>query len=404
MFNWKLFLFFALIFGAAAHSQENPNNPFTFKWDNGFQLQSQDSIFSLNFGGYILVDHAYFFDNAELSYNFGPLKSKSGTEIRSARLSFGGNIYENTNFKFQMDLAGDKVTLTDVYIGISNIPGIGNFRVGHFNEPFRFSALSSSTNLTFMERGANSYFSQLRNNGAMIFNDFIDKQLSVQLGAFRNANNDSNDAFANDGYVLAGRVTGIPIRNNSKRQLLHVGASYNYRKPDNRQYNISISPESHLAEKYLKTGTIELVEDVHLANLETVYIQGPFSIQAEYLHASVNAVDYQYHFSNYYAELSYFITGESKNYKGSYEGLGRVKPRNNFGGREKGFGALEIAFRYSNTDLTDGIIEAGIESDIAVGLNWYLNPVTRVMFNYGKVLIKDKGNLDVLQARFQIDF
>lgn len=351
-----------------------------------------------------MVDHAYFFQNSELLDNYGPLKSKSGTEIRSARLTFSGNIYENTNFKFQMDLAGDKVALTDVYIGISDIPGVGNFRIGHFNEPFRFSSLSGTTNLTFMERGANSYFSQLRNNGIMVFNDFLGNQLSAQMGAFRNANNDSNDALANDGYVLSGRITGIPLRNISKRQLLHLGASYSFRKPDSREYNISISTDSHLAEKYLKTGTIELVNNVGLANFETVFIQGPFSLQAEYLSASVNTVDYDYQFSNYYAELSYFLTGESKNYRGSYEGLGRVKPKKNFGGTQKGSGAVEIAFRYSNTDLTDGLIQAGTESDIAFGINWYLNPVTRLMINYGRAIVEDKGNLDIIQARFQIDF
>ena len=404
MSHWKLLLCVAIIFSVGAHSQENSSNPFTFKWDNGFKLESKDSVFSLGFGGYVLVDHAYFFEDSELLDNYGALESKSGTEIRSARLSFSGNIYENTNFKFQVDFAGDKVSLTDVYIGISDIPGIGNFRIGHFNEPFRFSALSSTTNLTFMERGANSYFSQLRNNGAMVFNDFLDNHLSAQIGAFRNANNDSNDALADDGYVLSGRITGIPIRDNSKRQLLHIGASYSYRKPDSKEYNISISTDSHLAEKYLKTGTIEFVKDVGLANFETVYIQGPFSVQAEYLTSSVNTVDYQYHFSNYYAELSYFLTGESKNFRGSYEGLGRIKPKNNFGGAQKGLGALEIAFRYSNTDLTDGIIQAGSESDIAFGINWYLNPVTRLMVNYGRAIIEDKGNLDIIQARFQIDF
>lgn len=404
MFNWKLFLCIVILFSTGGYSQEDTANSFNFKWDNGFKLESKDSVFSLNFGGYMLVDHAYFFDNRKLVDNYGPLESKSGTEIRSARLTFAGKVYQNTNFKFQLDFAGEKVSFADVFIGISDIPGVGNFRIGHFNEPFRFSALSGSTNLTFMERSANSYFSQLRNNGAMVFNDFLDNRLSAQFGAFRNADNDSDDALADDGYVLSGRITGIPIINNSKRQLLHIGASYSFRKPDSRRYRISISPGSHLAENYLNTGAIELVKEVGLANFETVYIHGPFSVQAEYLTASVNTVDYRYQFSNYYSILSYFITGESKNYRGSYEGLGRVKPKKNFGGKQKGTGAWEVALRYSKTDLNDGIIDAGNQSDIAFGINWYLNPVTRLMVNYGRAIIKDKGNLNLVQARFQIDF
>lgn len=402
--HWKLLLIITIVFSTSVYSQEDTANPFSFKWDNGFKLESRDSIFSLKFGGSLIIDHGYFQQDTELTESYGPLESKSGTEIRRARLFFSGDIYHNTYFKFQVDFAGDEVSLKDAFIGISDIPVIGNFQVGHFKEPFRLSVLTSGKYVTLMERGANSYFAQSRNNGAMALNDFLDDRLSAQMGAFRNANNSSDDALANDGYVLTGRVTGIPIRNNASRQLLHIGAAYSFRKPDSREYKISVAPSSNLAEKYLTTGTIEFVDDIGMANFETAYIHGPFSIQAEYLTATVNAVDYQYNFSNYYAELSYFITGESRNYQGSYEGFGRIKPKSNFGGAQKGPGALELALRYSRTDLTDQIIIAEIQSEFALGINWYLNPVTRLMVNYARTNIENKGNLDVIQGRFQIDF
>lgn len=400
----KLFIVVIFILSASAKSQEVGSKSFNFKWDNGFKVQSQDSLFSLKFGGSIFVDHGFFNSDAQLTENFGPLESKSGTEIRRARLFFSGSVFRNTFFKFQVDFAGDEVELKDVYIGISDIPGIGNFQIGHFKEPFRLSALTSSKYYTFMEGGANSDFSQGRNNGAMIFNDFFNDRLSAQLAAFRNGSNNSNDVSANDGYVLTGRVTGIPLRNDAERQLLHVGASYSFRKPDSKEYEISIAPGSHLSEDYISTGIIELVDDVSLINFESAFIQGSFSVQAEYLSASVNSIDYGYQFSNYYAELSYFITGESKNFESSYDGFGRVKPKTNFGGRQKGSGALEVAFRYSKTDLSDKIILGGTQADLTFGMNWYLNSATRVMVNYVRAYIENKGNLDVFQARFQIDF
>lgn len=404
MAHWKLLLFITILFSTSVYSQEVEANPFNFKWDNGFKLESKDSIFSLKFGGSLIIDHGFFNQDSQLTDNYGPLASKSGTEIRRARLFFSGAIYHNTYFKFQVDFAGDEVSLKDAFIGISDIPVIGSFQIGHFKEPFRLSVLTSGKYVTFMERGANSYFAQSRNNGAMVLNDFLDDRLSAQMGAFRNSNNNSNDALANDGYVLTGRVTGIPIRDNAKSQLLHIGAAYSYRKPDSKQYKVSIAPSSNLAEKYLTTETIELVDDVALANFETAYIHGPFSIQAEYLTASVTAVNYQYNFSSYYGELSYFITGESRNYQGSYDGFGRIKPKRNFGGAQKGPGAVEVALRYSRTDLTDEVIIAEVQSEFALGINWYLNPVTRLMVNYARTHIENKGNLDVVQARFQIDF
>lgn len=404
MARWKLFFFVTIIFGALAQSQENADKSFNFKWDNGFKLQSADALISLKFGGSLFVDHGFFYQDSQLTETFGALESKSGTEIRRARLFFSGSVFRNTFFKFQVDFAGDEVELKDVYIGISDIPGIGNFQIGHFKEPFRLSALTSSKYFTFMEGGANSDFSQGRNNGAMIFNDFLNDRLSAQLAAFRNGSNDSNDVSANDGYVLTGRGTGIPLRNDANRQLLHVGASYSFRKPDSKKYEISIAPGSHLSEDYISTGIIESVDDVSLINFESAFIQGPFSVQAEYLIASVNTIDYDYQFSNYYAELSYFITGESKNFESSYDGFGRITPKRNFGGLQKGFGALEVAFRYSKTDLSDKIIFGGNQTDFTFGINWYLNSATRVMVNYVKANIEDKGNLDLVQARFQIDF
>lgn len=39
-------------------SQEK--NSFSFKWDNGFKLESVDKNFKLKFGGRLIIDHAFF--------------------------------------------------------------------------------------------------------------------------------------------------------------------------------------------------------------------------------------------------------------------------------------------------------------------------------------------------------
>ncbi|WP_310991546.1 OprO/OprP family phosphate-selective porin [Aequorivita marina] len=385
-------------------SQENTTNPFSFKWDNGFKLTSQDNQFALKFGGRIMVDHAYLFQNDALSENFGPLVSKSGTEIRRARLFFSGDIYENTHFKFQVDFAGDEVSIKDVYIGFSNIPIVGNLQIGHFKEPFRLSSVTSSKFTTFMEPAQNTAFAQSRNNGIMVSNNFLDKRLSAQLSTFRNANNNSDDAFADDGYIITGRLTGLAIRNNQKNKLLHLGIGYSYRKPESKEYQVAARPGAHLAPKYISTGTLENVDAINLINLEAAYLHGPFSFQGEYLNASVETHLQNLNFSNYYGEISYFITGESKNYKGSYDGFGRVKPKKNFNKKDRGAGAWEIAFRYSNTNLTDAYIAGGKQTDITLGLNWYINPVTKLMINHVWANTDNQGNANILQGRIQIDF
>lgn len=393
-----------LFFCTVSFSQENTANPFSFKWDNGFKLTSQDNQFSLKFGGRIMVDHAYFFQNNALTDNLGPLISKSGTEIRRARLYFSGDIYENTHFKFQADFSGNKVDLKDVFIGFSNLPVVGNLQVGHFKEPFRLSTLNSSKFTTFMEIAQNEAFAQTRNNGIIVFNDFLNERLSAQLSTFRNANNNSDDVFADDGYVVTGRITGLALRDTEKNQLLHLGLAYSYRKPESKEYRISPKPGSNLGPKYIGTGILKDVKNINLINFETAYINGPFSFQGEYLNANVNTKINTLNFSNYYGEISYFITGESKNYKSSYDGFGRVKPNKNFNGKDKGAGAWEIAFRFSETDLSDKTIIGGKKNDFTIGLNWYVNPVTRLMINHVWVDIEDQGNANILQGRIQIDF
>jgi phosphate-selective porin OprO/OprP len=399
------FLFYFLGF---SQEEEKKENPFFFKWDNGFKLESADKDFKLKFGGRIMVDHAYLFQNDELDTNFGPLVTKSGTEFRRARLFLSGTVYDNVEFKFQIDFAGGDVAFKDMYIGLKALPGVGTVRVGHVKEPFGLQTLNSSKYITFMERSLLSDFSQGRNNGILLFNDFFGKRLSAQAGAFRMAQGNGNDIFADDGYALTGRITGLALQNPDKKQLLHLGVGYSFRKPESKTYKVSSRPEAHLAPKYINTEELEDVDNISLIDFETALVSGPISLQGEYLTTTVYNTDSapfeKYNFKSFYGQVSYFITGESKSYKGSYEGFDRVKPKRNFGGKDKGTGAWEIALRYSNSDLDSRDVLGGQQTDITLGLNWYLNPAARLMLNHVWPTIKDTGRANILQGRLQIDF
>ena len=61
-------------------------------------------------------------------------------------------------------------------------------------------------------------------------------------------------------------------------------------------------------------------------------------------------------------------------------------------------------------DLDDEGLSGGDEDDITVGLNWYLNPNARVMFNYVRAELDRDGALDsvddganAFMTRFQIN-
>ena len=379
-------------------------NPFKFKWDNGFKLESADKNFKLKFGGRVQWDNAFFFQDDSVDSVIGEFKN--GTEFRRLRFFNSGTIYKVVDYKMQLDFAG-KLAVKDAYITINGLPGIEHLRVGHFLEPFRLEAINSSKHLTLMERGLPVNFLPERNTGIMLFDEFADKRLSWQGGVFRRSDGLGNDQEANDGYALTTRFAGLPMVNEDKSQLLHLGAGITHRVPDDKEFSVSARPETHLGEKYVSTGTIEDVDNVLMFSAEAALVAGPFSVQGEYVQTEVTTSFEDLSFNGYYGQVSYFLTGEHRKYKSSLAGFDRVKPKNNFG---EGPGAWEVALRYSGIDLNSGdvskmgSVEGGEMTDITLGINWYLNPASKVMLNYIYSDVTDVGNASIVQARVQVDF
>jgi len=54
--------------------------------------------------------------------------------------------------------------------------------------------------------------------------------------------------------------------------------------------------------------------------------------------------------------------------------------------------------------LNDGHVTGGEMDSVALGLNWYLNPNTRLMWNYAMSDVQDEGDVDTFEMRVQIDF
>ena len=168
-------------------------------------------------------------------------------------------------------------------------------------------------------------------------------------------------------------------------------------------------PETSLTPRTLDTKTFG-VDDETILGAEAAFVQGPFSVQGEYFWASVDsgsdatmAPDPNFH--GWYVLGSWFLTGESRPYKkGSF---GRVKPKTTFRKDEMG-GAWEVALRYASVDLDDRGVQGGVASDWTAGVNWYLNPSTRIMLNYVLHGVRwdadTDGKVQAVVIRFQVDF
>jgi phosphate-selective porin OprO/OprP len=175
-------------------------------------------------------------------------------------------------------------------------------------------------------------------------------------------------------------------------------------------------PESHLAPYLANTGTTIPTNDIDLINPELAVVWGPASFQAEYTRSFVRGDDgtKNSNFWGAYAQLSYFLTGEHRNYELGSGSFGRVKPNVNFNPAKGDWGAFEVATRYSYLDLNDKFVRGGKMWDITAAINWHLFPNARLSLNYvhselDNLLISPDpddvdGNADLVQARFQLDF
>jgi len=113
-------------------------------------------------------------------------------------------------------------------------------------------------------------------------------------------------------------------------------------------------------------------------------------------------------FAGAYAQVGYVLTGEGRKYDKSKGMIGPVVPRNPIRrGSPSGTGAWEVGLRVSHIDLDDEFIHGGRETNFTLGLNWYLNNRTRLMWNYVHGFIDRadyEGQFDAVQMRLQIEF
>ena len=323
----------------------------------------------------------------------------SGTEFRRVRFYNSGKIYGNVKYKLQLDFAGGKIAFKDVWMELNKLPIKGNLRVGHFKEPLRLEAITSSKYITFMERSFAIAMSAERNSGAMYHTTFGER-LSLQTAVFREGDAFGNDKESTNNVNITSRITYLAINDGNK--LLHLGVANSIRKNAEKTYGFFTKAENHLGNK-LTSVSFDNVDETNILGGEFAYVNGSLFLQGEYLQTTVSGIMNETELSSYYGQISYFLTGERRTYKNSLSGFGSVKPNNNYG--ENGWGAIELAVRLSSMDLTTA--NAGTLEDITVGINWYLNPNTRVMFNYvigeminGEEIITE----DAVMMRVQLGF
>jgi len=388
-------------------------------WDDGLQLTGRKSRWDLKVGGKMNYDLGYSDAGEEIEEAFPDFEGFH-SDFRRLSVSFFGHLINVFEFKLEIDFANVK-DIKDNWVRIMKGPVLPYFTIGNVDEPFSMNNLESSSYMTFMEPALpTSAFSPGRNIGVTANGSTFVERMTLAGGIFLNTGSFSTVGEATDqienanGLDLTGRLTWLPRYDEEDRELVHLGLSFSHRVRDAEEDDPSADfrsrPESRLTDDYLvETGSF-LNRRQEVAGIEAAWRNGPLSLQGEYFHVFVDA-DENVAFNGWYVSGSWVLTGESRAYSRSGGLFAGIRPQRTFQPAKGGWGALELAARYSAVDLNDKSIRGGKERNVTLGLNWYLKRKVRLMINYIHARVKDRldptiedSRADILMSRFQVSF
>ena len=380
------------------------DNSMSAMFKNGLKSQSGDGAFKYQFFGLIQNDYNWYWDDGD---NYGStLNPESG--FRRIRLGANGQMYGNVKWWSELNFSGGDVSVADMWMELTGC-SFGSIRVGHMKEPYGFDWQTSDKFTQFMERNYIYDMGPGRGLGIMLHGNCADDMVLYQVGAFRDSASSGDDvANAKDGeYNFTARVSGRPIVEDDGTTWLHLGLSGSYRDfPGD-----GITPDTYTGTGFHGASTlaggaagavagsagIETDRGL-LSGFEAAYVAGPITLLGEYGYASLRSAE---NLDSLSVEAAYWLTGENTAYDKASGSFGRTAPKHNFGDGE-GMGAWQLGLRFERIDQDHDSIDTW-----TLGVNWWLNPNTRVSFNAMNVR-PDAGvfndDFTTLALRFQLDF
>jgi len=360
-------------------------------------FQSQNGDFQWWFDSRIQIDGAIYNENKN--------EMSNGIILRRATFALKAVLWRDWQAEFDMDFAEDVDTdpqtdWRDMWIQYTAPKLDLSLRVGNFKEPFGMERLNSSRLLTFLERSAVSNAIPLGRRigiSARYWTDFGQVTAAV-MGHELGTRVDKGQQ--DEGYSTNLRVSVAPINNFGNN--FHVGLAGSYKIPDVTSelrlntIEISARTETYVFNpKFLHTGDISDVNYYTRYGAELMYINGPFYFQSEFMGSSIYRwyANPTVNLQGGYVLAAWMLTGETRYYYVDEGEVGPIeKPINSWG-------ALEVAARYSITNLNDmdTDIHGGQSNQLMLGLNYYPNSNIKLQINYSYVNLDQfatrKGNL-----------
>jgi len=374
-------------------------------------FESEDGTYRWWLDSRIQFDGAMYFENKNAMSN--------GFHFRRITFAIKSLFHRNWEAELDIDFREDsdvdpQTELRDIWIKY-NVPNHNiSFMVGHFKEPFGLERLNSSRMLMFLERSSiSSAIPMGRRVGAQARYWTNWYQVTGAVMGHEPATR-IDKGQRDEGFSTNLRASVAPI--NKFGENLHIGLAGSYKIPDAtselRPNTIELSSrtESYVFDpKFFHTGDISDVNYYNRYGLEFLYINGPLYFQSEAMGTTIKRFYGKptVNLRGGYVMAAWVVTGENRYY---YVDEGEVGP---IEAPKSCWGALEIAARYTHTDLNDleSGVHGGMGNQYMFGVNYYPNNNIKIQLNYSFVNLDQyatrKGNLigdddhSFVQIRFQ---
>ncbi|WP_439816245.1 OprO/OprP family phosphate-selective porin [Zavarzinia sp. CC-PAN008] len=396
-------------------------------------FKSADGQFELYLTGRVHYDMASYMQDDRNGFTdqrpAGVQDLNSGFNFRRVRVGMGGKLWKDWEFLIQYDLGGsvdNTAAIDEAQLSYTGLKPV-TLTIGAFKPGGPMEDRVSSNDITFMERasavnlasslaaGTARYAVGARANGDRFY-----------ASAYLTGSTPGTGTAASDDEQTGATIQGAVLALKDKEYNLHLGANASYvfnptsdnsLTPGSRTgFRLRDRPELRVDDNRLvDTGSFN-IDDAWHWGLEVAGNYRNFLVQAEYLNYGFSedrpfpAANADPTFEGYYVSGSWMITGEQRRYSTSRGAYGAPKVEAPFMLDGSGWGAWELAVRYSFVDLNDGdtagvacgpnsatgCVRGGEQEVYTFGLNWYANANVRFMLNYLVVHVDRLNNAGTL--------
>jgi phosphate-selective porin OprO/OprP len=329
-----------------------------------------------------------------------------GAYFRRARFGVEGTIARDFNYRFLMELGGagteGPTRINDAYLAYTGFAPF-TIQLGAFSPPANLADGTSTEDLLFIERASPAELSRALGGADGRLGLGMRTGGARWLGALTLTGRAVNDAEVFDSQqAVVGRLGGLAITASDYNLHLGVNGTYVFEPPQSQltgstEYGIRFRdrPEMRVdSTRLIDTGVID-ADSAYSVGVELAANWKNLLLQGEHFWYGIERRNSMFDdpgFRGSYVEASWLLTGESRRYSAASAAFQAPKPRVPFDG-SGGWGAWELALRYSTTDLNSdeaaagtgappGSVRGGEQSILGAGLNWYLNSNVKLMLNY----------------------